>query len=117
MDAAPPDTQPSETVPADPIAAHNEAATNPDAPSEVVASETSGQHRFVYAGNGDSLGSLNAVLNRMQAEAMKAKRPMRVLGIRRVWEIKVVEPKASEPDPVAEKVQELKGLLGLPEQP
>jgi hypothetical protein len=100
MDAASPDTQSAETVPPDPVAAHNEATTNPDAPSEVVASETAGQHRFVYAGNADSLGSLNAVLNRLQAEALKEKRPVRVLGIRRVWEIKLMvpteEPKADE---------------------
>lgn len=82
----------AENIPADPsgVKSFNTATLNPDAPAEVLASEVEGAHETIFAGNADSLGSLNAVLNRLTAEKRK------VLQIRRVWAVRLSVEKPTE---------------------
>lgn len=80
-------TEIPETIPLEPVApltveGFNSATVTPDAMSETHATQPAGQHVYLFAGDGDSLGSLNAVLNKLKAESVP------VLDVRRVWAVK-----------------------------
>lgn len=78
----PTETIPIELTPAEKLAEHNAATLNPEAPADTHATQPVGQHIYLFAGDGDSLGSLNEVLNKLTAEKVP------VLDVRRVWAVK-----------------------------
>lgn len=102
--------EPVALTPAEQVAKHNADTTSPNAPADVHASEIEGAHETVFMGNADSLGSLNAVLNRLQKEKRK------VLQIRRVWAVRLSVEKPEAVDPVQADVEKLVAALKTDDQ-
>jgi hypothetical protein len=97
--------EPAALTTAEQVAKHNAETTSPDAPADVHSTEVEGPHETIFAGNADSLGSLNAVLNRLEKDKRK------VLQIRRVWAVRVSVEKPKEVDPSQVDVERIAAAL------